>query len=104
MFKILLPDCLCVLQMWPLLLGCVCVLRWWPLLPDCVCFTNVASVAWLCVCFTWEASVAGLCVCYSEQHAAFVACAGSIVSMGLCLYFIPHVTKKSESHGKEGTH
>ena len=37
----------------------------------------------------------------SEQHAGFVACLGSVISIVLCLYFIPTATKKPESRSKE---
>lgn len=39
---------------------------------------------------------------YSEQHAAFVACIGSMVSIVLCVSYIPSATKKPESRSKEG--
>ncbi|ELU12622.1 hypothetical protein CAPTEDRAFT_166600 [Capitella teleta] len=37
---------------------------------------------------------------FDEQHAAFVACAGSFASIALSLYFIPSVTKKTKAETK----
>jgi hypothetical protein len=39
------------------------------------------------------------CLCYSEQTAAFVACAGSLLSIGVVWAFVPQRTKKTQVKG-----
>lgn len=39
-------------------------------------------------------------LCCSEQTAAFVACIGSVLSIGVVWVFVPQRTKKSQGKGK----